>query len=400
MKTRNGCCCQRQPFDGGLHLLLLTAVIWEILPIVQATTTTTCSLCGVYGPPTIPFPDKPLPAAARPLSQCLDLEESSFFIEADTAACEALQAIGTYCGCNTPPDACHLCWNGSRAIHKNLTLSNYTASDLLGLNGYDSSLDCETLEAFLHNVRTSDSQECFDIQLDVGQQCGCPPIPEEVILSRNNTNSTTDNNNNNATGVAVDEETPSSSSLRRCTLCETGDPPPYPDRVVDTGGGGIQATCSEWDTVAAAFEDGSGDCSLVRIGASRLCNCPVPEGLCTMCPLGEPIPYPNQELNWLSDFFLSSDGDAVQSGRDIFLNCQLMESHVTAGYPLLEEVFGSEEELICTAMQMKSWICGCQPDWRQIALTWCYRLSGILSLTVRLIDKESCFFLCPLTASC
>ena len=377
MATRKG---SKSLFNRGRQptVVLLTVLSHQIAQgtlVAKATASTTCSICGIYGPPTIPLPDKRLPVAARPLDRCLDLEESSFFIQAETAVCEAMQAFGTYCGCNIPPDACALCWDGSRAINKNHTIPGYTAADFVTINGFDSSITCETLEAFLHNTWSSDSEQCFDIQFDAGERCGCPPMPKDMVLSRNNTHST-------ITNVTEEDKEPQLSP-RRCTICENGDPPPFPDRVVDIGRE-REATCAQWNTVASGFEDGSGDCALVRAAASGICECPRSEDYCTMCPLGEPIPHPERELNWLSRVFLSSGGDTGQSGRDNFLNCQLMESHVAGGYPLLAEIFGTEEELICTAMQMKSWICGCRPDWRQIVLMWCYRLSGTFSLIVSL----------------
>ena len=358
----------------------------------------TCSICGVYGPSRVPFPEKSLPDVAGPLSRCVDLDESSRFVEPGTQICDSLQAMGTFCGCNRPPEACLLCWDGSPVIHKNLTLPGYSASAFVNTFGFDSTLSCELLEAYLHTTRTRNTDQCLDIQIDVGERCGCPPLPQDMLPIHHNSTNTTDINpgqdNNNSTATP-DRDAPNTPDRRRCTICENGDPPPFPNIPVDVGQERT-LSCAGWDAYAQSFEEGSSDCSLIRSGASRICQCPRPEGQCTMCPLGEAIPKPQQELNWLTDSFLSSVRDTVVVEGAGFLNCQLMESHVASGYPLLAEVFGTEEELLCTAMQMKSWICGCKPDWRQIALTWCYRLSGMCSLIVSCTQCITCAKFCSL----
>ena len=133
--------------------------------VATTTTTTTCSVCGSYGPSSTPFPDKRLPEIAGPLSRCLDLEEASLYVGADTQLCEAMRALGPYCGCNTPPDACSLCWDGSLVTtKKNLTLPNYQASDFINTYGYDLNMTCETMEAFLPTIPSSNTeQQCLSI---------------------------------------------------------------------------------------------------------------------------------------------------------------------------------------------------------------------------------------------
>ena len=365
---------QRYSLFVGFFFGLLSP---SVVVVVDGSPSGTCFLCGDQGPSIAPFGEKLLPALGTPVNRCLELEEAAVFIQRDTKACDAVQAFGTYCGCNKPPSACSLCWDGSNAVNQNVTLFDYRASMFVDTFGFDGNLTCELLESFLHTTRLNNSEQCLNTQIDAGERCGCPPLPVELLPNHNSTNSTT-------TNEEEEEEEEPSSSWQRCTLCETGDPPPFPDKLVDIGRD-QDATCEEWDLLAGAFEEGSGDCALVRTGASRSCQCPRPQGLCTMCPLGEPIPKPQQRLNWYTDSFLSSDRDMFvpEDSRARFLTCELMESNVANRHPLLEDVFGTEEELLCTAMQMKSWICGCKPDWRQIVLTWSYRLSGMLSLTVR-----------------
>ena len=371
----------------GRHLLLLLPLSFSY-PIgttsidVHVGTVRKCKLCGDYGPESTPFPNKPLPDIKLPVGTCLEIEKASPFIEPDTQACNSIQAFGTYCGCNKPPNACTLCWDGSQATNKNFTLVDYPASMFVDTLGFDQNLNCESLEALLHSTRSKDTDQCDSVQLGAGERCGCPPIPVQLTQTNNNNNTDTLTTDNIFSTSTEGEE-----ERKSCTICENGDPPPFPHKVVDLGND-QKLTCTEWDNLAGTLEEGSGDCALVRSGASRICQCPRPAGQCTMCPLGEPIPYPRRNLNWLSGSFLSSDRDYyLPSGVD-YLNCELMESYVTSEYSLFPQIFGVEEELLCTAMQMKSWICGCQPDWRQIVLTWSYRLSGAFSLLVSHIRKR------------
>ena len=362
------------------YWLFLLLAFGHFVSIVH--TSATCVLCGEHGPESAPFTERALPDLGVPANSCGDLVEAVLFVQGGTAICDSIQAFGTYCGCNLPPNACHLCWDGSRVSNKNLTLPDYQVSTFADTFGYDSNPACETLEALLHTTRTSDTQQCLDIQIDAGERCGCPPVPVELLPHNNSTNFT-GNDFDNESNVDTPPKDKEPTKEQRCTLCENGVSTPVPNQWVDIGQERT-LTCAEWEILATSFPEGSADCALIRSGASRICQCPRPQGQCTMCPLGEPIPRPQQRLNWLFDSFLSSDRDSIvtEDSRSQFLTCQLMESHVASGHPLLDEIFGTEEELLCTAMQMKSWICGCQPDWRQIVLTWSYRLSAMLSFVV------------------
>ena len=92
----------------------------------------------------------------------------------------------------------------------------------------------EPRQCTVHGCRFSDS-----IQLDVGEQCGCPPVP--VDLQPNNDNATvmipsTPSNQSVTAKVDDKEKEPLSTNTRRsCTLCENGDPPPFPDKLVEIG---------------------------------------------------------------------------------------------------------------------------------------------------------------------
>ena len=370
----------RQYFSLGVFIIGQLVVRHSIAQVASE-----CRICGENGPENAPFLDRVLPSLGVPAETCGDLVNAVLFVEAGTEICNSIQAFGTFCGCNLPPDPCHLCWDGSRVPNENLTLPTYQVSMFTNTFGFDSSPNCQALEALLHTTRTGDTQPCLDIQVDVGETCGCPPLPVESLPPNNSTNSTTQDANNDTTLV---EPPPEDEEIQPCNICENGVSSPVPDKLVNVGRG-PQITCSEWEILASSFPEGSADCLVTRSATSTICQCPRREGQCTMCPLGELIPKPQQRLNWYTDSFLSAGRQTIFS-EDRFLTCELMESNVASEHPLLDEIFGTQKELLCTAMQMKSWICGCRPDWRQIVLTWSYRLSAMLSFVVSL--ASCCLF--------
>ena len=355
----------------------------ESLSWFEPTTGRVHGLRGV-GPETVPLPDKLLPSEIPvPLRDCKDLEASVTLLEAESDFCRTLRSFGSYCGCNRPADSCNLCWDGSPVTAKEHIQTVYEASDFLGTIGAGVPLNCETLEAFLHSM-TDTSDDCLRVQTAVGEECGCPAMPVVTTPPNNN-------GNNNTTNATLQPETPPNSNNtsdlgngmnRVCTLCESGDALPFPDKRVVIQRE-LALTCSEWAAIAATTTDGSDDCTLAR-SVSVSCGCPRPEGSCTMCPLGERVPKPTQELNWLGESFLSTSSSSFFARLNIeVLTCDLMESIVAADSMVLSAALDTADGLVCFASQMKSWICGCQPDWRPIFLTWAYRLSAMLSLLVR-----------------
>ena len=377
-----------------IHVVLCLAIVWSECDILSrvagdASSLSSCAVCGSWGPDSLPLRDKALPDLGVPVSSCADLETTAGLVDVDSSICQNIQLFSTYCGCRRAPDACTLCWDGRDVTNPRTQLPNYRTTDFFVV-GTERILDCESLQSYMHR-RHNESQFCFDVQLDVGEQCGCPSIPLNARSSTNNTTTNTTLFRNSTTpGYPVNATNSTKKTRKKCTLCENGDPPPFPDMRVDLGRE-VVLTCGEWDRSAWVLEADSGDCGLMR-AASRLCGCPVREDQCTMCPHREPVPWPDRHLNWLEESFLSTErSEFLPQKSNNFLTCGLMESIVARDDNSLFKLFAAEEDLVCLATQMKSWICGCKPDWRAILLTWCYRTSGILSCLVSSFGRGDLF---------
>lgn len=348
-----------------------------------------CVVCGSYGPASLPLPDKPMPDLGIPLSKCVDMETSALFVDEGSSICTAMQKFGTYCGCNKPPTACDLCWDGTPASHQD-RLTHYRTSDFLNGFGEGVNVTCETAEAYLHSF-PKDSTDCYDAQRIEGENCGCRPLPTNIFdeqpISEHNNDQRPIHNNTIGDGVDEpnDKELPTNvveeEEEARCSLCQDGAISPVPDKLVDLGGP-AKLTCAEYEVFASVLPANSKDCALVR-GGAKLCQCPARPGQCSMCPKGERVSRPKKKLNWLTESFLSTEqGVNIRQESVDFLTCEVMESLVASEDLALAEIFGTQDGLICPATQMKSSICGCEPDWKPIALTWSYRTSGILSFVV------------------
>ena len=222
-------------------------------------------------------------------------------------------------------------------------------------------LDCEALESFLKSTSQLDSEQCMSAQIDVGEVCGCPPIPSERV-----NNATDDNVENSQEQEPTEQQNDARTS---CSLCRNGTPAPLGDKLITDS----LISCSEWELIGLGFKDHSDDCEFIRL-FGRICGCPPPPEECSICPLGEPVPRPDYSLNWLNKATLSTSTSTFKSRVDSGnLTCELMETFLAPNNPIV---------LVCTAMQMKSWICGCRPDWKPIVLTGCYRISAMLSFVV------------------
>ena len=363
-----GLCKTRSYFQRAVYTVTVALSL-----SVTALQTTPCSVCGDLGPPSVPLPGKFLPDYGLPIPTCFSLETSAILLEEGSPLCIAIQTLGSYCGCNIAADACTLCWDGTPVPNKNITLPNYLASDFsFGGLGAGIVLDCEGLETLLHSVNNS-TERCLSARFDVGETCGCSSIPENEVIVENPLDPTQINK--------TDPEEPETTPFASCSLCKGGEPPPVPDRLVELGTSNL-LSCAQWNALSSSLEEGSSDCLVVR-SLSRLCECPKQPGECTMCPLDEPIPKPEAIVSWLDQPNLSTDTSTLQSRIVSYrATCELIDSFVGGNIALAAEISAIDEGLVCTATQMKSWICGCKPDWRPIVLTWCYRVSGMLSFVV------------------
>lgn len=365
-------------------LVIQWAVVFGFLAPLRLVQSEKCSVCGILGPATVPLPDKTIAIDGIPVDTCRRLETTVMIFEEDSDLCRIVQSIGTLCGCNKPPNACNLCWDGSQVTNNDLELLDFPTKNFLPTaNEFDTFLTCETLEAVLHSVN-DDNPQCLATQIRAGETCGCPQLPEEMLQNATTITTTEGTeivlvNNNSSSNTKS-----SSSSEDRCTLCPFGEPVPFPDKELNVVRS-TSYTCRDWDAgIAGAIAADSEDCKILQTYA-HYCGCRVASDACTMCPNGEPVPKPNQPLNWYKTTFVSTETRYFHSNwaDSDLLTCDMIDSTVKMAKGMYQTLFGMDDDLYCMAVQLKSWICGCSPDWRQILLTWSYRTSGMLSFLVR-----------------
>ena len=347
-----------------------------------------CAVCGETGPSVVPWPDKRFSLDGIPLETCGQVEATGSLLTEGTAFCDVLQTVGPLCGCSVSPTACSLCWDGSPVANPRLELPSYPAADFLATSLPDVLLTCEMLDSILKTRNDANEDQCWNARLDVGDICGCPPLPMELDVPRqnynNNNNSTAGSNTTEPLQDTVGERDPSNdTSQERCSLCPNGERPGNPDKPLNLVSSTMY-TCSDWDRFASITAADSEDCSWFHAYATY-CGCQVEETFCNLCPHGESVPKPDQPLNWYHTGFVSTRASNFHAALDPdYLTCDVMQSKVANERSANAALLGLEPEFFCLSVQLKSSICGCRPDWRPILLTWSYRLSGILSFIVRL----------------
>ena len=334
-----------------------------------------CPLC-TNGPEQIPDRDRLVDPTQGNIfnNTCGFLADSGTgFIQEGTDLCQEIRSAATTCGCNIPPDACLLCWDGSRAPNVDLELVDYPATDLVPASPAGVLLNCRTLEGALHTMNENDLQ-CSIIQKDAGERCGCPPFPgseEEEGTATNNMTSLAPTETAVSAPIPGDEVEP----LKPCPVCVGGEPVPLPDKPLNIDAFSIR-TCGDLESFAALLVGGSDECRPLQ-WLGPYCGCAKPPNSCSFCPLGEPVPYKTVQVNILSAF---SPPEAFGLLDDSFYTCEIVES-ITAGNP--GAFYGVDDSTACQFLQFRSNLCGCRRDWRQITLSWTYRFGGILSLLVR-----------------
>ena len=332
-----------------------------------------CPLCS-NGPEQIPNRDRLVdPTQGNTLTNtCGFLADSgTSFIQEGTDLCQAIRSAATTCGCNIPPDACLLCWDGSRAPNVDLELVDYPATELIPASPPGALFNCNSLEAALHTMDENDPQ-CSAIQQDAGERCGCPPFPGSEEGGSNNETSLAPTETAATAPVPEDEAEP----LEPCSVCVGGELMPLPDKPLTIGNLPIR-TCSDLDSFTALLVGGSDECRGLQLLGPH-CGCAKPPNSCSLCPNGEPVPNKNAKINFLAD--VEAPPEEFGSIGDSF-TCEIAES-VAASNP--GALFGLDESIVCQFLQFRSNLCGCKPDWLQIVLQWAYRLSGMLSVLVSL----------------
>ena len=336
--------------------LRLLSLFCLAAPLIKAQT---CNVCGSLGPDSVRLPDKKLGIQGVPTDTCGDVEAFAVAMTADSQLCRAVQAFGPFCGCNIAPTACSLCWDGSTVPNKQQTVPSLNMSLYLPLGlSVPNTFNCEQLESFLHFGEMQDSNQCVAAQQDLGETCGCPP------LLTNSTNFFFNRTVEPEIDRPAINRTEPAEETQRCSICPNGVTMENPDRVLSINDASQNLRCRDWDRIANVADASSDDCSLFGIFASY-CGCQDEHVECSLCPNGEPVPKPNQIIDWFPE--VQNIGSAFQSADVGALTCDLMASIVASeeGIQDTSALLGFDSDKLCTIVQMKSSICGCSPDCRR-----------------------------------
>jgi hypothetical protein len=159
-----------------------------------------------------------------------------------------------------------------------------------------------------------------------------------------------------------------------CTICIDGGDITDPDRPIDFGDESPLYDCRGLAESAVFFEVGSSSCTGIR-NIGTYCGCSYQRNECTLCPNGEPVPYPYRQVPGFPSFSHIEELGEVDVGS--FLTCGVYEAFMQN---IDGPTIGANSELLCLSAHARSQSCGCSPGWEQVLLVWCYRVSGILSL--------------------
>ena len=370
------------PLPKVVFVLFVVALCGAVVVNAQSSSGTSsssssssspCKVCGEDGPDRFPFPDKPLGVENIPVQTCGQLETTTALFRQDSPFCDWVQSVATLCGCPVRENGCTLCWDGSPVTEPTKMLPNYTADDYFSVSLPGVVLSCEILDSTLNYQFNQQDPHCRTVQHNAGQDCGCPTPP----ASYNNNQSTTVTVSTNETSGRTSNE----QTISQCSICPSGEPTPFADKPLNVVNSPYNYTCQDWDGFASAVANDSTDCSLFR-SYSLYCGCPRDPNACSLCPLGERVPKPNVVLDWYRATFVSTQTSRFNNQlKTLDPTCEMMESNAANadGARLWAQM---DNDIFCMSVQLKSSICGCRPDWRQILLTWGYRSSGILSFLV------------------
>lgn len=264
---------------------------------------------------------------------CSEAKELVKEEEPGSTLCTDIQRGSTVCGCPVSENACQLCPGGEIS-------SQFERLDTI----FGVRQDCITFDNQLKSLN-ADSEECQLLDDSYREICGCQ------------------------------EETP----FVPCTLCPLGEPVPYPDkRVVGMQGMGydyLEPTCGVFEQAARIGDENDLGCSSARILA-RVCGCAVPEMACTLCENGD-LPHPFREYLWAFGTVADSFPQFYETVdfRERKFRCEMADTFLSAAY--------KDGDDFCYFNQLiRGTGCGCEGpiNTKVIALVWCQRCSGLLSL--------------------
>ena len=328
-----------------------------LLTLLELASASVCTTCTDGSPITLP--EKKFFIEGIPINDCITLDGAAGTVETGAAFCDAIQAVGTLCGCPFPEGSCTLCQDGKLASNPTVSLDDYPVIDFVSGVPASALFTCEALEAVMHQ-EPADGALCSKTQLNTYERCGC--VKPHITA--------------NITNFIEITEPPRTTGEPRdmCTVCPDGAPMQFPDKPLFLAEGLGISKCGDLDYFSHFLLPESEECIGIRT-ISTFCGCTVRVNDCSFCPNGQKVPNPDFHLDWFSDVILNIPPSYRIMEES--LTCEIYEALVLN---IADSTLGVDPGLLCLAGQFKSGVCGCEHDWRAIMLVWCYRTAGILSL--------------------
>jgi len=169
----------RLTYTVHLFLLMLWSICLNTSKVVTAAQSSECTFC-IDGS-SIPKPDK--------IVRLMGLEMTCSFVEdyfpvyapsRDSENCRLVQQLGSVCGCEKPlgEDSCDICIDGSNVEDPLHELPEYEAL----FSGFKP--NCDLMQSFMHSTPRT-SQDCRQIQNNLGERCGCSQVALDELQDTN-----------------------------------------------------------------------------------------------------------------------------------------------------------------------------------------------------------------------
>ena len=315
----------------GPPFMMLEEILAAII-LILSTGVSACSLCANNGQEiAITNPDKSLGITSPvSLETCLDLSNALAFIADDSDLCSTAKSLSSLCGCPVTATACTICEEGST-----MALPLQVLDGLVDLNVSGSSfgLDttCELVESAI-NLYDRTEQRCLDLPFDqLRQICSCSTdgevvvaddmtcnlcvggemivhMPESSFIHEGTLISCLDaaqlaNNTEKGSDVCNAMQDAGTIcgcpvSTNACELCGRGGVlgEVYKEIVLESG---EVTTCILLEAKLHLVERSSQECSIITDTYASECGCMAELEFqpCTLCPLGEPVPYPERNVS-------------------------------------------------------------------------------------------------------
>lgn len=358
----------RSNFTRTVLTLLLTTFLCFVKDV------SACPLC-VNGE-EITNPVKRL-GITNPLSleTCLDLSNAVGFLAEGSELCLQSRALGGLCGCPVPPTACTICAQGSNMTQPLQVLDGLVELDESGTSfGLDTT--CELVESAI-GLYDETAQLCLDLPFDkLRSYCACSGTPsdEEIMVVENTATCNICVGGELLWDVSEssfiyqerlitcrDAVQLASSTVKGSDVCKLIQDAgticgcPIPDDACELCRGGFLGeaskeivlvdgeviACNVLEARLHLVDESSQECSSTDVYAAECgCTAGVEFQPCTLCPLGESVPYPERNVSGIDGLGF----DYVEH------NCAAMEYAIT---------FSDVTSVTCKTAQVIGKLCGC-----------------------------------------